>query len=150
MSWWRSRGFSAATTARGAKNLKTAATTLRRRSITERSSAPWSRRSSSGEGCDDFVIDPLPAPPEPNGETEKKLHAPGKTVVIVGTTGTGKSFMSTTLAQGACRHGMRALFVRVPRGVKVLAVARASGTYAATLARIAKVDVWCPTISLLA
>jgi hypothetical protein len=30
MSWWRSKRFSAATTARGAKTLTTAATTLRR------------------------------------------------------------------------------------------------------------------------
>lgn len=62
-------------------------------------------------------------------------------VVIVGATGTGKSFVSAALAQAACRHGLRALFVRVPRIVEELAVARAAGTYAATLARIAKVDV---------
>jgi hypothetical protein len=46
MSWWRSKRFSATTTARGAKNLATAATTLRRRSITERSSPPRSGTSS--------------------------------------------------------------------------------------------------------
>jgi hypothetical protein len=34
ISWWRSKRFSATTTARGAKNFRTAATTLRRRSIT--------------------------------------------------------------------------------------------------------------------
>ena len=62
-------------------------------------------------------------------------------VVLVGATGTGKSFVSAALAQAACRHGLRALFVRVPRIVEELAVARAAGTYAATLARIAKVDV---------
>jgi DNA replication protein DnaC len=62
-------------------------------------------------------------------------------VVLVGATGTGKSFVSAALAQAACRHGMRALFVRVPRIVEELAVARAAGTYAATLARIARVDV---------
>ncbi len=39
MSWWRSSRFSAATMACGAKNRRTAATTLRRRSITERYSA---------------------------------------------------------------------------------------------------------------
>ena len=61
--------------------------------------------------------------------------------VIVGATGTGKKASSGCLAQAACRHGMRALFVRVPRIVEELAVARVSGTHAATLARIAKVDV---------
>jgi len=44
-------------------------------------------------------------------------------VVIVGATGTGKSFVSAALAQAACRQGMRALFVRVPRIVEELAVA---------------------------
>jgi hypothetical protein len=46
MSWWRSRRFSAATTARGAKSLTKAASTLRRRSSTERSSTPYRCRSS--------------------------------------------------------------------------------------------------------
>jgi DNA replication protein DnaC len=36
---------------------------------------------------------------------------------------------------------MRALFVRVPRVVEELAVARASGAYAATLAKISRIDV---------
>jgi len=39
------------------------------------------------------------------------------------------------------RHGLRALFVRVPRLLEELAVARAAGVYASALARIAKVDV---------
>ena len=39
VSWWRSKRFSAATMACGTKTLRTAATTLRRRSITERCSA---------------------------------------------------------------------------------------------------------------
>jgi len=48
---------------------------------------------------------------------------------------------ATWLAEGACRHGLRALFVRVPRLVEELAVARIAGAYASTLTRIAKVDV---------
>jgi DNA replication protein DnaC len=62
-------------------------------------------------------------------------------VVIIGATGVGKSYLGAALAQAACRHGLRALFVRVPRLVEELAVARAAGTYASTLARIARVDV---------
>jgi DNA replication protein DnaC len=62
-------------------------------------------------------------------------------VVIIGATGVGKSFLGAALAQAACRHGMRALFVRVPRLVEEMAVARAAGSYASSLARIARIDV---------
>jgi DNA replication protein DnaC len=62
-------------------------------------------------------------------------------VIITGATGTGKSFLASALAEAACRQGLRALFVRVPRIVEELAVARVSGAYASTLAKIARVDV---------
>jgi DNA replication protein DnaC len=62
-------------------------------------------------------------------------------VIVIGATGVGKSFLGAALAECACRHGLRALFVRVPRLLEELAVARVAGTYASTLARIAKVDV---------
>ena len=62
-------------------------------------------------------------------------------VIAIGPTGIGKSFLGAALAEGACRHGLRALFVRVPRLVEELAVARVAGAYASTLARIAKIDV---------
>lgn len=62
-------------------------------------------------------------------------------VIAVGPTGIGKSFLANALAQSACRHGFRALFTRVPRLLEELAIARASATYAVTLAKLAKVDV---------
>jgi DNA replication protein DnaC len=62
-------------------------------------------------------------------------------VIAIGPTGIGKSFLGAALAEAACRHGFRALFVRVPRLLEELAVARAAGTYTSSLARIAKVDV---------
>jgi len=62
-------------------------------------------------------------------------------VLVTGATGTGKSFLGAALAETACRHGMRALFVRVPRLVEDLAVARASGAYSSALARLARIDV---------
>src|SRR5688572_1679131 len=34
-------------------------------------------------------------------------------VLITGATGTGKSFIAAALAEAACRHGLRALFLRV-------------------------------------
>jgi DNA replication protein DnaC len=49
--------------------------------------------------------------------------------------------LGNALAQSACRQGFRALFVRVPRLLEQLAIARTSGAYGSLLARIAKIDV---------
>jgi DNA replication protein DnaC len=62
-------------------------------------------------------------------------------VLITGATGTGKSFLAAALAELACRHGLRALFVRVPRLTEELAIARASGAYSSTLGKISRIDV---------
>lgn len=62
-------------------------------------------------------------------------------LVILGPTGVGKSFLANALAQSAIRQGFRALFMRVPRLLEQLAIARASAEYSATLDRIAKIDV---------
>jgi DNA replication protein DnaC len=62
-------------------------------------------------------------------------------IIVIGMTGTGKSYMSAALAEAACRHGYRALRARVPRLLGELAIARADGSYGAMLSRLAKVDV---------
>ena len=62
-------------------------------------------------------------------------------VIIIGMTGTGKSYISAALAEAACRRGYRALRTRVPRLLGDLAIARADGSYGATLSRLAKLDV---------
>lgn len=62
-------------------------------------------------------------------------------VIVIGMTGTGKSYVGAALAEAACRRGYRALRVRVPRLLQDLAVARADGSYSATLSRLAKLDV---------
>jgi DNA replication protein DnaC len=62
-------------------------------------------------------------------------------LVILGPTGVGKSFLANALAQAAIRQGFRALFVRVPRLLEQLAIARASAEYSATLERFARIDV---------
>jgi DNA replication protein DnaC len=62
-------------------------------------------------------------------------------VIVIGMTGTGKSYVSAALAEAACRRGYRALRVRVPRLLDDLAIARADGSYSATLSRLAKLDV---------
>lgn len=62
-------------------------------------------------------------------------------VLITGATGTGKSFLGAALAETACKQGMRALFVRVPRLVEDLAVARVSGAYTSALGKLARFEV---------
>ena len=62
-------------------------------------------------------------------------------VVIVGKTGVGKSYMGSALADAACRAGYRSLFVRVPRLLEELALARAAGEYASLLGKLSRIDV---------
>lgn len=62
-------------------------------------------------------------------------------VIVVGKTGVGKTFLGAALAQAACRNGMRALCTRVPRLLHELGIARADGSYASVLARLARLDV---------
>lgn len=62
-------------------------------------------------------------------------------VIIVGATGTGKTFLGTALAQIACRLGMRALCTRGPRLLHELSIAHGDGSYTALLQKIAKADV---------
>jgi len=62
-------------------------------------------------------------------------------VIIVGPTGTGKTFLSCALAHKACREGLSAFYVRTPKLYRALAIARADGSYGKTLARLAKMSV---------
>jgi DNA replication protein DnaC len=62
-------------------------------------------------------------------------------VLVTGATGTGKTYVACALAQQACRKGYRALYRRAARLSDELILARADGSYARLLARIARVDV---------
>jgi len=62
-------------------------------------------------------------------------------VLLCGSTGVGKSYVACALGQGACRQGHRALYRRVPRLLDELALARAEGSHARLLMRLAKIDV---------
>src|SRR5579859_4357682 len=62
-------------------------------------------------------------------------------VIVVGATGVGKSYLGAALAHSACRQGFRALRTRAVRLCDELAMARGDGSFAALLAKLAKVDV---------
>jgi DNA replication protein DnaC len=62
-------------------------------------------------------------------------------VILTGATGTGKTFIACALAQQACRKSYRALYRRATRLFDELALARADGTYARLLAKIARIDL---------
>jgi len=62
-------------------------------------------------------------------------------VMIVGPTGVGKTFLACAVANHAIRHGASALYVRIPRLLDELSVARADGRLARMMASLARVDV---------
>jgi DNA replication protein DnaC len=64
-----------------------------------------------------------------------------QSVLITGATGTGKTFVACALAHQACRHGHRAVYRRTSRLFDELTLARADGTYARLLSRLARIDV---------
>ena len=64
-----------------------------------------------------------------------------QSVLITGATGTGKTSVACALAHQACRHGYRAVYRRTSRLFDELTLARADGTYARLLARLARIDV---------
>jgi len=64
-----------------------------------------------------------------------------RNVIIVGPTGVGKTFLACALAHKACREGMPSFYIRTPKLYYMLGLARADGSYARVLARLAKTSV---------
>ena len=64
-----------------------------------------------------------------------------RNVLIVGPTGVGKTFVACALAQAALRRGHRALYLRVPRLLDELVLARADGRLPRLMAAWAKLDL---------
>jgi DNA replication protein DnaC len=62
-------------------------------------------------------------------------------VLVVGATGTGKTFIACALANQACRRGYRAYYRRASRLFDDLKLARADGTYGRLLGKLARLDV---------
>ena len=64
-----------------------------------------------------------------------------QTVLLVGATGTGKTYIACALGQSACRHGFTVRYLRLPRLLHDLGLARADGSYGKLLASLAKADL---------
>jgi DNA replication protein DnaC len=59
-------------------------------------------------------------------------------VLISGATGVGKSYVACALGHMACRQGLSVAYRRVPRLFDELSLAKAEGSYARTLGKLAK------------
>lgn len=62
-------------------------------------------------------------------------------LILTGPTGTGKSFLACAFAERACRSGFSASYVRAPRLLQDLAVARGDGSYGRLLVKVAKIQL---------
>jgi len=62
-------------------------------------------------------------------------------IVIIGPTGIGKSYLSCAFVERACRRGYSATYVRLPRLLHDIAVARGDGSYVRLLSRLARLDL---------
>lgn len=62
-------------------------------------------------------------------------------VLLLGPTGVGKTFLACALGQAACRHGLSVRYFRLGRLLGELALARADGSYAKLLEKLAKTEL---------
>jgi len=64
-----------------------------------------------------------------------------KDIIFTGLTGVGKSYLASALLHKSCQSGYKALFLRVPKLFRELAIAKADGSYNKYITRLSKFDV---------
>jgi DNA replication protein DnaC len=62
-------------------------------------------------------------------------------IVVVGPTGLGKTYLACALANAAIRRGHTALYLRAPRMLEELSIARVDGRFGRLMASWARIDV---------
>lgn len=62
-------------------------------------------------------------------------------LLLVGPTGTGKSWIACALGQAACRQGLSARYERIPRLLENLRLAKGDGSYGKKLQALAKIEL---------
>ena len=67
-----------------------------------------------------------------------KIH---RNVLIIGATGTGKTYLACALAHKACLEGNTVYYKRLPRLLPELALARGDGSYSKVMKQLAKVGI---------
>jgi DNA replication protein DnaC len=72
-----------------------------------------------------------------NGDWIQSHH----NLLITGPTGIGKSYLACAFVERACRRGYTAAYLRLPRLLHQLAVARGDGSYPRLLGRLARLDL---------
>lgn len=64
-----------------------------------------------------------------------------RNIIITGPTGSGKTFIACALTNKACREGYRSLYIRAPKFIYQMTLARGDGSYGKTLRKRAKTHV---------
>jgi DNA replication protein DnaC len=62
-------------------------------------------------------------------------------ILVVGPTGTGKTYLACALAHKSCLQGFSSYYARVPRILPELVIARGDGSFSRRINELAKIDV---------